>query len=107
PHAALSLMAPLAAAVLAVLAFTGAVSRWAPGEHGPAAASVAGAPAGEIERGLLAVLLCPQPRRVAILGLGDGVAAGRIAAFSEIERLDCVEPDAAVVAAARSRSKQD
>src|SRR5206468_558265 len=55
----------------------------------------------ERHAGVLPALLCPGLRRVAVLGLRDGVAAGRVAAFAEVEQIDAVEPEAAALAAAR------
>jgi spermidine synthase len=43
----------------------------------------------------------PFPRDVAVLGLGSGVTLGHVTAYSEVERIDVVELEPAVVKAAR------
>lgn len=42
----------------------------------------------------------PTPRRVLIIGFGSGMTASAVARYSDVERIDCVEIEPAVVSAA-------
>ena len=53
------------------------------------------------------LLLHPQPRRVAIIGLGSGITAGTATLFDSVERVDVVELEPAVVEAAALFSKHN
>jgi spermidine synthase len=51
--------------------------------------------------GLLPALHHPSPKSTLVIGYGSGVTVGAIAAFNEVEQIDCVEIEPAVVGAAR------
>jgi spermidine synthase len=51
--------------------------------------------------GFLPALHHPSPKSTLVIGYGSGVTVGAIAAFNEVESIDCVEIEPAVVGAAR------
>jgi len=54
----------------------------------------------QILLGDLAGVLHPNPRRILIIGFGGGMTAFAISRFPEVEQIDCVEIEAAVLRAA-------
>ena len=50
--------------------------------------------------GHLGALLHPAPRRVLVIGFGGGMTASALARYPEIERIDCIEIEPAVLHAA-------
>ena len=50
--------------------------------------------------GFLPALHHPSPKSTLVIGYGSGVTVGAIAAFKEVEQIDCVEIEPAVVGAA-------
>jgi len=54
--------------------------------------------------GLLGALLHPDPKQALVIGLGTGSTAGWLGAVDEIERVDVVELEPAIVAVARACS---
>lgn len=55
----------------------------------------------QVMSGLLGALIHPSPKRVLVVGLGTGTTAGWLAAVPEIETVDVVEIEPAIVDAAR------
>lgn len=55
----------------------------------------------QIMLGMVPATLHPQPRTALVVGLGTGETAGWLGAIPEIERVDCVELEPAVVEMAR------
>lgn len=53
------------------------------------------------------LLLHPQPKKVAIIGLGSGVTAGTAALFDSVDTIDVIELEPAVVQAAELFSDQN
>ena len=54
----------------------------------------------QILLGDLGAVFHPNPRRVLIIGFGGGMTASAVARFPEVERIDCVEIEPAVLQAA-------
>ena len=50
--------------------------------------------------GHLGMLLHPGPRRVLIIGLGSGMTASAVARYSDVQQIDCIEIEPAVLHAA-------
>jgi spermidine synthase/tetratricopeptide (TPR) repeat protein len=61
----------------------------------------------EILIGALPLLAHPNPQQVIIIGLGSGITAGSVARFAEVQRIDLIEIEAAVVRAARFFSENN
>jgi SAM-dependent methyltransferase len=55
----------------------------------------------QVMGGLIGALVHPQPRRALVIGLGTGSTAGWLAAIPEMERVDVVELEPAMVEVAR------
>lgn len=55
----------------------------------------------QVMSGVLAGILHPQPRKALVIGLGTGSSAGWLAALPEIERVDVVELEPAILEVAR------
>lgn len=50
--------------------------------------------------GHLGALFHPSPRRVLVIGFGSGMTVSAVARYAEVERIDCVEIEPAVIRAA-------
>ena len=51
--------------------------------------------------GHLGAIFHPAPRRVLVIGFGSGMTVSAVARYPEVERIDCVEIEPAVIEAAR------
>ena len=68
--------------------------------NGKSEGSAVGDASTQIMSGMIGAILHPQPRNALVIGLGTGSTAGWLAAIDELERVDVVELEAAVVEAA-------
>jgi len=55
----------------------------------------------QLMAGHLGAMFHGEPRRVLVIGFGSGMTVSAVAQYPEVERIDCVEIEAAVLAAAR------
>ena len=65
--------------------------------NGKSEGSAVGDASTQIMSGMIGAILHPQPRNALVIGLGTGSTAGWLAAIDELERVDVVELEAAVV----------
>ena len=70
--------------------------------NGKSEGSAVGDASTQIMSGMIGAILHPQPRNALVIGLGTGSTAGWLAAIDELERVDVVELEAAVIEAANA-----
>ena len=68
--------------------------------NGKSEGSAVGDASTQIMSGMIGAILHPEPRHALVIGLGTGSTAGWLAEVDELERVDVVELEAAVVEAA-------
>ncbi|HVP62812.1 MAG TPA: fused MFS/spermidine synthase [Myxococcaceae bacterium] len=69
--------------------------------NGKSDGSAIGDSGTQVMSGLLAAITHPRPRRSLVIGLGTGTTAGWLAAIPEMERVDVIEIEPAIVEVAR------